>query len=77
MAAACFPEAQKVVQKQIDSIVGQDRCKICVVGENLINDSSLTVPVFDDMDDLTEVTAFILESYRWRPVSAGGNFFLK
>lgn len=23
------------------------------------------------MDDLTEVTAFVLESYRWRPVSMG------
>lgn len=32
----------------------------------------LTVPVFGDTDELTEVTAFMLESFRWRPVSAGG-----
>lgn len=24
------------------------------------------------MEDLNEVTAFMLESYRWRPVSMGG-----
>ncbi|CCM05043.1 uncharacterized protein FIBRA_07245 [Fibroporia radiculosa] len=29
-------------------------------------------PTFDDEEMLTEVTAFVLESYRWRPVSIGG-----
>ena len=24
------------------------------------------------MDDLTEVTAYVLETFRWRPVSVGG-----
>ncbi|OSX61654.1 hypothetical protein POSPLADRAFT_1046942 [Postia placenta MAD-698-R-SB12] len=29
-------------------------------------------PTFEDEDLLPEVTAFVLEAYRWRPVSAGG-----
>ena len=32
----------------------------------------LPAPCFGDMEDLTEVTAYVLESYRWRPVSVGG-----
>ncbi|KAJ7770565.1 cytochrome P450 [Mycena metata] len=30
------------------------------------------VPTFQDESDLVQVTAFYLESFRWRPVSAGG-----
>jgi len=30
------------------------------------------MPSFGDLDDLPYVNAFVLESYRWRPVSAGG-----
>ncbi|KAH9948109.1 cytochrome P450 [Amylocystis lapponica] len=30
------------------------------------------IPTFEDEDLLAEVTAFVEESYRWRPVSAGG-----
>ncbi|KAF7323775.1 Cytochrome P450 [Mycena kentingensis (nom. inval.)] len=30
------------------------------------------VPTFEDESSLTEASAFYLESYRWRPVSAGG-----
>ncbi|KAK0193192.1 cytochrome P450 [Armillaria mellea] len=29
-------------------------------------------PTFDDRDQLTEVTAFVLETYRWRPISVSG-----
>lgn len=32
----------------------------------------LLAPTFEDEDLLPEVTAFVLEAYRWRPVSAGG-----
>lgn len=31
----------------------------------------IQVPSIGDMNELTEVTAFVLESYRWRPVSLG------
>jgi len=30
------------------------------------------VPSFGDAAELTEVTAFVQETYRWRPVSVGG-----
>ncbi|KZT11592.1 cytochrome P450 [Laetiporus sulphureus 93-53] len=55
MAAACYPEAQKAVQAQLDQVVGRGR-----------------LPSFEDQDMLPEVTAFVLESFRWRPVSVGG-----
>ncbi|THH11537.1 hypothetical protein EW145_g596 [Phellinidium pouzarii] len=55
MAAACFPDAQRKVQEQLDIIVGHDR-----------------MPSFDDMEALTEVTAFYLETFRWRPITVGG-----
>ncbi|KAK0207575.1 cytochrome P450 [Armillaria fumosa] len=29
-------------------------------------------PTFNDHDQLTEVTAFVLETYRWRPISVSG-----
>ncbi|KAJ7587116.1 cytochrome P450 [Mycena floridula] len=53
IAAACFPSAQDVVQKELDANVGFQRC-----------------PSFEDK--LPQVTAFYLECYRWRPVSATG-----
>ncbi|PAV20692.1 cytochrome P450 [Pyrrhoderma noxium] len=55
MAAALFPDAQRQVQDQLDSVVGYER-----------------MPSFGDMDLLTLVTAFYLETFRWRPVSVGG-----
>jgi len=30
------------------------------------------MPTIEDMEALTEVTAFVQETYRWRPVSVGG-----
>ena len=30
------------------------------------------VPNFNDMDVLTEVNAFMLETFRWRPVAVAG-----
>ena len=40
----------------------------------LINDTAdiTTVPSFGDQEMLPKVTAFMLESLRWRPVSIGG-----
>ncbi|KAK7019021.1 cytochrome P450 [Favolaschia claudopus] len=55
MAAATFPEAQKKVQEQLDSVVGPNK-----------------LPTFQDESILMQVTAFYLETFRWRPVSAGG-----
>jgi hypothetical protein len=34
------------------------------------------VPTFDDQEMLPQVTAFMLESLRWRPVTLGGTSHL-
>ncbi|KAJ8076753.1 hypothetical protein AAF712_000376 [Marasmius tenuissimus] len=55
MAAACYPEAQKKVQEELDQVIGKDRA-----------------PTFADQDSLPQTMAFVLESFRWRPVTSGG-----
>ncbi|KAF8632721.1 hypothetical protein AX15_001718 [Amanita polypyramis BW_CC] len=55
MAAACYPEAQRQVQEELDRVVGRDR-----------------VPTLADMNVLPRTHAYVLESFRWRPVTAGG-----
>lgn len=77
MAAACFPDAQRKVQEQLDAVIGHDRGNLIFTYTALSVTCVITynqniVPSFGDMEELTEVTAFIQESYRWRPVSAGG-----
>ncbi|KAK0470449.1 cytochrome P450 [Desarmillaria tabescens] len=49
MALACYPETAAKARAQIDALVGNAK----------------RYPTFDDRDQLTEVTAFVLESYRW------------
>ncbi|KAG1893623.1 cytochrome P450 [Suillus fuscotomentosus] len=60
MAAATHTDAQARVQEELDDVVGHMR------------HSSLLVPTFADQEMLLQVTAFILKSLRWRPVSFGG-----
>lgn len=75
MAAACFPDAQRKVQEQLDAVIGHDRGNLLLKPFSLhvlILINQILVPSFGDMEELTEVTAFVQESYRWRPVSAGG-----
>ncbi|KIK68536.1 hypothetical protein GYMLUDRAFT_35978 [Collybiopsis luxurians FD-317 M1] len=55
MAAACYPETQKVLQEEIDSVIGRGR-----------------PPTFADQSTLPQTMAFVLESFRWRPVTSGG-----
>jgi len=55
MAATCYPESQKLIQDELDSVIGRGR-----------------PPTFSDQDTLPKTMAFIYETYRWRPVSAGG-----
>ena len=55
MAAACYPEAQRKVQEELDQVIGKDRA-----------------PTFADQDSLPQTMAFVLESFRWRPVTSGG-----
>ncbi|KAF8639385.1 hypothetical protein AX17_001541 [Amanita inopinata Kibby_2008] len=55
LAAACYPEAQRRVQEELDQVIGRDRA-----------------PTSTDIDMLPQTHAFVLETFRWRPVSAGG-----
>uniref|UniRef100_A0A0W0F7D6 Putative cytochrome P450 n=1 Tax=Moniliophthora roreri TaxID=221103 RepID=A0A0W0F7D6_MONRR len=55
MAATVYPETQKKVQEELDTVIGKDR-----------------PPTFADQDMLPQTMAFVLESFRWRPVTSGG-----
>ncbi|KAG5652857.1 hypothetical protein H0H81_003356 [Sphagnurus paluster] len=57
LAAAQYPEAAKRVQDELDRIVGRARAPVCADWEN---------------GRMPELQAFVLESFRWRPVTAGG-----
>ncbi|KAG7439842.1 cytochrome P450 [Guyanagaster necrorhizus] len=56
MALACYPETAKKARVQIDALLGPNN----------------RYPTLEDRDQLTEVTAFVLETYRWRPISITG-----
>lgn len=55
LAAACYPDAQRRVQEELDAVVGRERA-----------------PTFSDESELPQLNAFVLETFRWRPVTAGG-----
>lgn len=55
MAAALFPDAEKWVQDQIDTVVGKDRCEHRVRKLFASLPDLISVPSFDDMETLTRV----------------------
>ncbi|GLB42606.1 putative cytochrome p450 [Lyophyllum shimeji] len=56
LAATRYPAAAKRVQNELDRVVGRSR-----------------PPTHRDVcEELNELRAFVLETFRWRPVSAGG-----
>ncbi|KAG6915377.1 hypothetical protein DXG01_011778 [Tephrocybe rancida] len=57
LAAACYPETARKVQEEIDTVIGRDRAPI---------------PADYEGGGMPQLQAFVLESFRWRPVSAGG-----
>lgn len=69
MAAAVFPDAQQLVQAELDRVVGRNRSTPSrLPGRQLM----LAVPTFADMDKLPITLAYSREVQRWRPVSSGG-----
>jgi hypothetical protein len=38
----------------------------------VLNIVDLSAPTFADQENLPQTMAFVLETFRWRPVSAGG-----
>jgi hypothetical protein len=74
MAAALHPADQARVQAELDTVIGRQRRKkrgvFCFLASNLTSDAP--VPTFEDEDALPELRAFMMEVYRWRPVSIAG-----
>ena len=74
LAAACFPKAQAKVQEELDNVIGKERGEFeCekVLRELRIYGIFLA-PTFADQEMLPQTAAFVMETFRWRPVSAGG-----
>ena len=76
MAAACHPKAQAKVQEELDLIIGRDRgvFKVSTAYVSLDYLTCFAAPTLADQNMLPQTNAFMLETYRWRPVSAGGGF---
>lgn len=74
MAAAVFPDAQARVQDELDLVVGLEKRMSLLNLKSYISFISLciTAPVISDENALPQTKAFILETYRWRPVNVGG-----
>lgn len=72
MASACYPEAAEKVRKELDTVIGRERREFvaCEVVW-FIADPGLA-PQLSDQDSLPQTMAFVLETFRWRPVSSGG-----
>ncbi|KAG6875606.1 hypothetical protein C0993_008334, partial [Termitomyces sp. T159_Od127] len=57
LAAACYPAAARKVQEEIDLVVGRERPP---------------TPADYEGGRMPQLQAFVHESFRWRPVTAGG-----
>ncbi|KAG6883651.1 hypothetical protein C0993_004902 [Termitomyces sp. T159_Od127] len=57
LAAACYPAAARKVQEEIDLVVGRERPP---------------TPADYEGGRMPQLQAFVLETFRWRPVTAGG-----
>lgn len=74
MAAAHHPHLQARVQAQLDKVVGRDRrmhSDIRKISQVALL-TPIIVPAFTDQTGLSEVRAFVQETYRWRPATPLG-----
>ncbi|KAF8060686.1 cytochrome P450 [Lyophyllum atratum] len=65
LASACYPQAARKVQEELDRVVGRGSApgwRAVMAGEGGVGGGVL----------LPELHAFVLETFRWRPVTAGG-----
>ena len=71
MAAACHPKAQAKVREELDNVIGKERgeSNLRIWGCGFM---TFLAPTLADQEMLPQTTAFVLETFRWRPVSAGG-----
>ena len=77
MAAACYPEAQKRVQEELDMVVGKDRSKCHPSDIHEYLENVVLVPTWEDSESLPQVHAYLLETFRWRPIVSIGGYFLE
>ena len=80
MAAACFPKAQSKVQEELENVIGRERCEFFFFCEESVEHSILMLflaPICADQEMLPQTAAFVLETFRWRPVSAGGMLYIQ
>lgn len=77
LAAACYPEAQKRVQDELDTIVGKDRSKCRPFDGSWMSNTVALVPTWEDSESLPQVHAYVLEALRWRPVTPIGGYCLE
>ena len=54
------------------SVVNEVRGNSVAFNDVVLNVVDLSAPTFADQENLPQTMAFVLETYRWRPVSAGG-----
>ena len=73
MAAACYPDAQNWVQKELDQVLGSRGTYVLSLSRYLNFMSCATIaPIAADMELLPRTYAYVLETFRWRPATAGG-----
>lgn len=72
MAASVFREKQKLVQAELNRVVGPSRSPCRFPSFSLFLRRSV-VPSFADMVELPYTQAFASEVFRWRPISSGIN----
>ena len=74
MAAACYPDAQSWVQKELDQVLGSRGTYALSLTRylNFMSSCVSIAPMPSDMELLPRTHAYVLETFRWRPVTAGG-----
>jgi cytochrome P450 len=78
LAAACYPQAQAKVQEELENVIGKERgessLRMLRLSELINHFLGILAPTLADQEMLPQTTAFVLESFRWRPVTAGGTY---
>jgi len=73
LIAARYPDAQRKVQEELDAVIGHDRGLFTQSFTGMgLTETKFTAPTFADEDDLPQLQAFLLETYRWAPVATTG-----
>jgi cytochrome P450 len=72
LAAACHPAAQRRVQEELSSVIGERGTFCSFMLQRACSHVQSAAPTSTDLDMLPQLHAFVLEVLRWRPASADG-----